>query len=61
MRHTKPRLFEMAAFVLTAPAFELGQHVIYEGFTGAIDELRIYDGALQLPQIQALAAGRACP
>jgi hypothetical protein len=47
--------------VLTAPAFELGRHVFNEGFTGSIDELRIYDGALQLPQIQALAAGRACP
>jgi hypothetical protein len=46
---------------LTPPAFELGRHVIYAGFTGSIDELRIYDGAMRLPQVQALAAGRICP
>jgi hypothetical protein len=47
--------------VLTAPAFKLGRHQSLAGFTGSIDELRIYDGAMRLSQIQALAAGRICP
>jgi hypothetical protein len=46
---------------LTAPAFKLGRHESLEGFTGSIDELRIFDGALGLAQIQGLAARNACP
>jgi hypothetical protein len=45
---------------LTPPAFQLGRHFNLQGFTGQIDDLRIYDGILRLPQVQALAAGRAC-
>jgi hypothetical protein len=45
---------------LTPPPFKLGRHAIEAGFTGRIDELRVYDAALTQPQVEALASGRPC-
>jgi hypothetical protein len=48
---------------LTPPPFKLGRHfnAATGGFSGLIDELRIYDGALTAAQIQLLAQNQPCP
>jgi hypothetical protein len=47
---------------LTPPVLKLGQHAVAanSGFTGLIDELRIFDAALSGAQIQALANNQLC-
>ena len=47
---------------LTPPPFKLGRHFNSPngGFSGLIDELKIYDGALTAAQIQSLAGNQAC-
>jgi hypothetical protein len=48
---------------LTPPPFKLGRHfnAANSGFSGLIDELKVYDGALTSSQIQALAQKQPCP
>jgi hypothetical protein len=47
---------------LTPPVLKLGQHAYAanSGFTGLIDDLRIFDAALSGAQIQALANNQLC-
>jgi Concanavalin A-like lectin/glucanases superfamily len=45
---------------LTLPVPRFGRHATGAGFTGQIDEVRFYAGALGLAQVQALAAGIDC-
>jgi hypothetical protein len=48
---------------LTAPVFKLGRHAYdgNSGFSGLIDELKIFDRALTGTEILSLAAGQPCP
>ena len=45
---------------LTPPAFKLGRHFSYSGFSGFIDDFQIYNNALSDAQIQALAGLQPC-
>jgi hypothetical protein len=45
---------------LTVPAPRFGRHSTGLGFTGQIDEVRLYEGALGIAQVQALAVGVDC-
>jgi hypothetical protein len=45
---------------LTVPVPRFGRHATGLGFTGQMDEVRLYAGALGLAQVQALAAGIDC-
>jgi len=55
-----PDVREAGSPALTPPAFKLGRHFSLSGFSGLIDEFKIYNNALTETQIQSLAGLRSC-